>query len=202
MKVISYYTPLYSEEAAALIKSMEKLGFKDYHVELRPQRGNWVQNTQVKAHFILEQLLINDAVIWTDADSRMRQLPELFDTIDSDVGLFFMKDPTFTLPQHSILHKCDDVVLNGYLQSGTMFFRRSERTIALLEKWIELNEADPTQWDQWTLQYACNKTSTLTVHRLPPECVWINGVSMAMFGSRKPIFEHMQASRRYKKLLG
>lgn len=202
MKVVSYYTPLYSEEAAGLIKSMEKLGFKDYTVEQRPQRGNWVQNTQVKAHYILEKLLENESVIWTDADSRMRQLPDLFRTIDSDVGLFYMKDPSFTLPSHSMLHSCDDVQLNGFLQTGTMFFRRNERTIALLERWISLNQADSSQWDQWTLQYACNQTSNLTVHRLPPECVWIDGISMAMFGPRKPVFEHLQASRRYKKMLG
>lgn len=202
MKVISYYTPLYAMEAAELIKSMEKLGFKDYIVEQRPQIGTWAQNTQAKASFILEQLQQHDTVLWTDADSRMRQLPDLIRTIDSDVALFYLRDPTFNLPEHSILATCDDVALNGFLQTGTMMFRRSERTLRLLDDWISQNKQDPTQWDQWTLQYILNQTSDITVYKLPPEYCWIQGVSMAMFGNRKPVFEHLQASRRYKKLLG
>ena len=47
------------------------------------------KNTQIKAPFILEKLKQNDAVVWTDADSRIRQYPAFFDTIETDVAFFF-----------------------------------------------------------------------------------------------------------------
>ncbi len=202
MKFVSYYTPLYSMEAEGLIRSFEKLGIKNYQVEQRPQAGGWARNTQVKASFIYEKLQENDAVVWTDADSRVRQIPTLFDTIDSDVGFFYLPPSSFVLPDHSILHRCDDWQLNGYLQSGTMYFRKNERTLKLLELWMNMNDKDFQQWDQWTLQYATTLVHNLTVHKLPSEYVWVDGTNQQFFGNRRPVIEHLQASRKYKKMLG
>ena len=203
MKFVSYYTDLYAGDAEQLIKSLARQGIQDFKVERRPQLGSWERNTQYKASFILEKLLEGDPVVWTDADSRIRQYPTLFDTMDSDVGFFYLtKDqvPDFELPKNSILSQ-ESINRDGYLQSGTMFFNYTPKTIELLKMWISINEQDTVQWDQWTLQTAAQQIPGLTISKLPPEYVWIDGVSVEIFGSRKPVIEHLQASRKYKEKL-
>lgn len=204
MKVVSYYTDLYAWDAEQLLKSLARSGVDNYAVERRPQLGSWARNTQYKAHFILEKLLEGDSVVWTDADSRIKQYPSLFDTLSCDVAFFFLtKDqaPEFQLPHDSILTP-ELIERDGYLQSGTMLFNNTPNSIALVEKWISLNEQDHVQWDQWTLQTAIEYIPGLIVEKLPPEYNWIDGISPGIFGSRKPVIEHLQASRKFKKVLG
>jgi len=195
MKIISFYTGHYQWDAEQLTKSMVKLGITSFEVEYKDQIGAWEQNTQMKAPFILEKLKQNDAVVWTDADSRVRQIPSFFDTVDTDIAVFYLPKEyvgAFTLPEHSIIKDVE-----YYLQSGTMYFKNNERVIKLLEHWIELNKQDSRQWDQWTLQKAI-LDSKVSVTQLPPEYVWIDSISAPLYGQRKPVFEHTQASRRFK----
>lgn len=203
MKFVSYYTDLYAWDAEQLLKSLARQGIQDFKVERRPQLGSWERNTQYKAPFILEKLLEGGPVVWTDADSRILQYPVLFDSMDCDVAFFyFSKDqvPEFQLPANSILSR-ESVDRDGYLQSGTMFFNHTPNTFELLKKWISNNEQDHVQWDQWTLQAATEQIPGLRIGKLPPEYVWIDGVSSSIFGSRKPVIEHLQASRKYKDKL-
>lgn len=194
-KIISFYTGHYQWDAEQLIKSMNKLDIKNYDVEYRDRVGNWEANTQMKAPFILEKLKQNDAVVWTDADSRIRQKPTFFDTIDTDIGIFYLPKELsgeFKLPEHSVIQDVD-----YYLQSGTMYFKNNYRVIKLIERWIELNDQDKRQWDQWTLQKAIVE-SEVTITQLPPEYVWMDGVVSPVYSERKPVIEHTQASRRFK----
>lgn len=195
MKFISFYTGHYQWDAEQLIKSMNKLRITNYDVEYRDRVGSWEANTQIKAPFILEKLKENDSVVWTDADSRLRQIPSFFDTITTDVGMFFLPKELaggFTLPKHSILQNVD-----SYLQSGTMYFKNNDKVIKLLERWIELNSQDSQQWDQWTLQVALDE-SDITITQLPPEYVWMDGVVASAYHNKSPVIEHTQASRRFK----
>lgn len=203
MKFVTFYTGHYIWDAEQLVKSFTKLKMTNFIAEEKPRLGSWEHNTQYKAPFILEKLSQNDAVVWTDADSRIRQVPTLFDTLDCDVAFFhFKKNETqgFILPKHSILSQ-ELIDRDGYLQSGTMYFNNTPRTIALLNKWIELNEQDNTQWDQWTLQMAASEIEGLVVQTLPPEYVWVDGNSNEVFGNRRPVIEHLQASRRFKSII-
>ena len=199
MKFVSYYTDLYSLEAEGLIKTLKQFSL-NYAVHNRPQLGSWERNTQYKAPFILEMLSENDSIIWTDADSRIRQYPELFNLLDCDVAFFFFHDHTWKLPPQS---KLDQSIADkdGYLQSGTMYFKNTPATISLVKRWIELNEEDHTQWDQWNIQRALYEAKDLRVDILPPEYVWIESVSPSYFPNKKPVIEHLQASRKYKKRL-
>lgn len=199
MKFVSYYTDLYSLEAEGLIKTLKQFSL-NYAVHNRPQLGSWERNTQYKAPFILEMLSENDSIIWTDADSRIRQYPELFNLLDCDVAFFFFHDHTWKLPPQS---KLDQAIADkdGYLQSGTMYFKNTPATISLVKRWIELNEEDHTQWDQWNIQRALYESKDLRVDILPPEYVWIDNVSHTHFPNKKPIIEHLQASRKYKTRL-
>lgn len=194
-KIISFYTGHYEWDAEQLKKSMNKLGIKNYDVEYRDRVGDWEANTQMKAPFILEKLKENDAVVWTDADSRVRQIPSFFDTITTDIGVFYLPKELaggFVPPDHSIIKDVE-----YYLQSGTMFFKNNEKVIKLLERWIELNKQDSRQWDQWTLQVAILE-SDVTVTQLPPEYVWMDGVVSPVYENRGPVIEHTQASRRFR----
>jgi len=199
MKFVSYYTDLYALEAEELIKTLDHFKLS-YEVDNRPQLGSWERNTQYKAPFILEKLKQNHSVIWTDADSRIRQYPELFETLDCDVAFFFFYDHTWKLPPQS---KLDQSIpdMEGYLQSGTMYFKNTPNTIKLVEEWVRLNEEDHTQWDQWNIQRALTHIKHLKIDILPPEYVWIEGVSAEFFPNKKPVIEHHQASRKYKKRL-
>lgn len=204
MKIISYYTSLYQWDAQQLIQSLRRCGIEHFNVEERPQLGSWARNTQYKAPFILEQLSAGDPVVWTDADSRIRQVPTLFDTlVECDVAFFYLKQsdtPEFSPPANCKLPR-DQIAREGYLQSGTMLFNHTPRTIELINRWISLNEEDHEQWDQWNLQLATADIEDLKIATLPPEYVWIQGVSSNIFGARPPVIEHLQASRKYKKRL-
>lgn len=194
MKFISFYTEDYTQDAEFLKKSLENYGIDSSNVEYRERVGLWEANTQMKAEFILEKLRENDAVVWTDADSRILQNPSFFDTITTDVGLFFLPielSDGFVPPEYSILKNPD-----SYLQSGTMYFKNNERVIKLLEDWIELNKRDSQQWDQWTLQVIL-QNSDVTITQLPPEYVWTWFVAK-FYPNREPVIKHTQASERSK----
>jgi mannosyltransferase OCH1-like enzyme len=196
-KFISFYTEDYTEHAEFLKKSLEYHGLDTSNVEYRERAGTWEANTQIKATFILEKLLESDSVIWTDADSRVLQTPSFFDDIDTDVALFFLPKELsrdFVLPAHSILKNVD-----SYLQSGTMYFKNNDRVIDLLERWIELNQQDPMQWDQWTLQVAL-QNSDVTITELPPEYIWAFFIA-EVYPGRIPVIEHYQASKKNESIV-
>lgn len=202
MKIISFYTSHYEVDAKELIKTIEQFDIP-YEVEYRKRIGSWAANTQIKAPFILEKLKQNESVVWTDADSRIMKYPTLFDNIDTDVGLFFLpreKSGRFTLPPGCVLDN-SIVDQNGFLQSGTMYFKNTPRTIELLEMWVETNNNDNQQWDQWTLQACLSKIDGLTITKLPPEYVWIDSISINEYGNLSPVVYHTQASRRFKKVI-
>jgi hypothetical protein len=182
LRIVSYYTALYSEVAKNLVKSLNKFPEIDYTVEERPESGNWEKNTHYKAVFIHEKLLGEQSVIWTDADSIIKQYPSLFDEIDCDVAFHWFKGEE--------------------LISGTMYFKNTEKTFELLESWIHLNKQFPENWDQVNLQNALNGTRDIKVVSLPPEYNFITDLSREYYGNDvRPVFEHFQASRVYKKRL-
>jgi hypothetical protein len=195
IKFISFYTETYEQDARQLKNSLTKFGIDDSDINYREQVGSWAANTQMKAQFILEKLRENDAVVWTDADSQILQTPSFFDTISTDVGLFFIPQELalgWQPPEYSILQNTD-----RYLQSGTMYFKNNARVIRLLEAWIALNKKDSRQWDQWTLQLVL-QNSDVSITQLPPEYVWAPYVSK-VYSPRDPVIEHGQASLRIKQ---
>ena len=194
IKFISFYTANYEQDAKQLKNSLVKLGIDDSNVDYRERVGLWAANTQMKAKFILEKLRKYDAVIWTDADSVVLQKPSFFDTITTDVGLFFIPQELVTdwdVPKHCIIKNVD-----SYLQSGTMYFKNNNRVIKLLESWIKLNEKDSKQWDQWTLQVAL-QNSDVTVTQLPPEYVGAPFI-LQKYSIEHPVILHTMASERNK----
>ena len=180
MIIISYYTALYQFEAENLERSLTKfLPDISFVIEEKPESGNWEKNTQYKAVFIKEKL--TQRLAWTDADSELKQYPKLFDEIDCDVAFHWFKDEE--------------------LMSGTMYWNNTPKAHELLDSWIRLNKLFPNNWDQVNLQNALNGMQDIKVYRLPPEYNFITDLSREYYGNLNPVFEHYQASRKYKKRL-
>ena len=122
MKFISYYTPNYKEQVDRLRNSLNELQLP-YCIEDIPNLGSWDKNTHHKPEFILKHLMNSDAVVWTDADSVVRENPILFESLDCDVAFHRFKGKE--------------------LLSGTVYFKNSSKTIALILKWMEINKKKP-----------------------------------------------------------
>lgn len=174
MKFISYYTPNYQKQADRLRESLNGLGLP-YTIEAIDNLGSWDKNTHYKPEFILKHLIGTDAVIWTDADSIIRENPILFDSLDCDIAFHRFKDKE--------------------LLSGTVYFKNTVATISLLLSWIEINRENPEIFDQKNLDTAIKLTSDLNISELPPEYCFIFDLSRDYYGGRKPVIEHFQASR-------
>lgn len=174
MKFISYYTPNYTEQADRLRNSLNEFQLP-YCIEEMPNLGSWDKNTHYKPEFILKHIVSNDAVVWTDADSVVRENPILFDNLDCDIAVHRFKGKE--------------------LLSGTVYFRNTEPTIRLLMRWIAINQENPKIFDQKNLDQAISEIKDLKVIELPPEYCFIFDLSRDYYGGRKPIIEHFQASR-------
>jgi hypothetical protein len=176
MKIVSYYTPLYQTVVKNLIKSLEKFNLPHYVKDLEEQ-GSWDKNTHYKPIFLLEQIVNEDAVVWTDADSVIKQEPKLFHELDCDVA--FNR-------------------FNGELLSGTVYFKNTPATINLLKTWIKINEMNPQIWDQRNLDTAISQCE-LTIGELPPEYCCIYDLTRQKYPNISPVIEHFQASRTYNR---
>ena len=180
MIIVCYYTALYQFEAERLEKSLLNfLPDVSSIIEERQESGNWEMNTHYKAVFIKEKL--TQPIIWTDADSQIKRYPALFDVIECDVAFHWFKDEE--------------------LISGTMYWNNTPKAHELLDSWIRLNKMFPQNWDQVNLQNALNGIQDINVYKLPPEYNFITDLSREHYGNLNPVFEHFQASRKYKKRL-
>ena len=186
MKIVSYYTPLYEEEAQTLIKSLEKFKLK-YSVEKLPCLGSWAANCRQKIPYILKHLK-EGPIFWTDADSVIQQYPSLIFDLDCDMALHNFKDKEY--------------------QGGTMYFNNTVKTISFVKRWIEYLNSDQylkspgRKGDQSALNDLLNKPNDLIIKPLPPEYCFIFDLSKQYYGNFNPVIEHFQASRKFKTIVG
>lgn len=174
----TYDTP-YEEESKGLELTAQEYGIKVIRKGYQ-NRGSWVENCAIKPQFILDTLETQKLnVLYLDADARIRQDPILIDQLDCDVA-------------YHLRRGCE-------LLSGTLFFKQSAAAKALLTRWLTLQSKKPYDWDQRVLQQIIDQHGqNATIANLPPAYCQIFD-SMKHHG--EPVIEHMQASRRYKKLV-
>ena len=177
MKFISYYTPNYKEEADRLKNSLDELQLP-YSIEGIDDLGSWDKNTHHKAIFILNHLISTDAVVWTDADSVVRENPILFDSLDCDIAFHRFKGKE--------------------LLSGTIYFKNTIPTVTLLLKWMEINHSNPEIFDQKNLDEALSRVDGLKIIELPAEYCFIFDLSRDYYIGKTPIIEHFQSSRKHR----
>jgi len=183
---IGFYTEGtgYEDEAKELIKTLIDFNL-EYEIEAIPNRGDWQKNTQHKAVFIREKMdqHPNQALVWVDADARIRQYPSLFceiaETNQCDIAVHYHKE--------------------AELLSGTMYIAPTPAARRTVDLWIERNAKYPGVWDQKNLQWVMEETNEARLMRLPAEYCFIFDLSKKYYPGTLPIIEHMQASRRLKK---
>lgn len=173
---VSFYTDAYAAHAAGLVASLAAHGLP-YDVRSVASSGSWLANVNGKPGFILWMMREHPGrpLVWLDADARVRQRPDLFDTLDCDFAAHFR-------------HGTE-------LLSGTMYFAPTPAARALCEAWRDRCAAHPDRWDQVTLADVIERSVPgLRVAKLPAAYTRI-------FDSPKmgvAVVEHLQASRQLR----
>lgn len=185
--VVSYYTKgtPYQKEAVKLENSLMKHGVP-YHIAAVPNRGSWQKNTHFKAIFIKNMLkeFIGVNIVFTDADSIFYSYPKLFEDLDCDISIHF----------RNWEYGRDELL------SGTIYLANNEKVRQLIDDWIRINKKNPAVWDQRNLQRAVNRRKhILSLLYLPMEYCCIFDDEKRKFC--KPVIEHFQKSREYRRAI-
>jgi len=133
--VVAYYTDdqIYRAHAQRLLCSCTGLGIPA-DVVCVDSLGNWDRNTHYKPTFIRRMMdkYSDKNIVYTDADSEFLRYPQLFDTLDCNVGACVI--------DHSLYRQGRR---NRPLEmtTGTMFFNNSAASKAVVDRWTETCKA-------------------------------------------------------------
>jgi len=199
MRVIAYYTTgtPYADEVDAFAESCREYLPPSWPVSIVPinSRGTWRKNTAAKPEILLQTIEAcrgDDRFLYLDIDARVRR----------PIGPFFDGQPD--AGKHYVAPIRADMA-TGFrgdeLLSGTIYFERNARTLAVMERWRQLCHDEYKTWDQRHLAQAVAEADSLRFARLPVELCFIFDISRRENPGIEPAIEHLQASRRYKKLI-
>lgn len=195
MIFISYYTTGVYEQVMNqyLLPSLQKWKLKYDVAEVR-DLGSWQKNTGFKSKYIRAMLLeYKEDVCFLDADATIEDYPEMLFHIpdDFDIAIHLLDWQLFWR------NKPDQD--QRELLSGTMVVKYNERTLKLLDKWIQQVEIQSSVKEQKVLEGIVLNNARYNVFDLPPAYCAIkkfDGTIPEYIG--KPIIIHHQASRKYK----
>lgn len=180
---ISCYTDVYEEEAKGLIETLKQFDLP-HKVERKESLGSWDLNTKLKANFVQETLNEqDDAVVWLDADARVKQNPVLFNEIQEDFACHIRRGVE--------------------LLSGTLYFANNDRCKDLVTEWIKINNQRKKAFDQQNLHSIIKRylpQKLITLKELPPTYCLFDLIIKFEKVMEAPVIWHRQASRRLKKL--
>lgn len=189
IKICAYYTPSYLDEILGLRATASELNLRVH--ELPVHEMTWAQAVMMKPQFILDRLeSIEDAydgLLYTDADSRFRKVP--------DWGRF--KGIDFACHIFRRSRVCEPEML-----TGTMYFGRGQSVLPFIREWIELTEqfAAADTPEQKSLAIAFGRWKhRLIFSDIGCENVFITDDFRVIYPGVSPVIEHMQASRTRRK---
>lgn len=190
--IVAYYTigTGYESEVKKLQASLDKLGLS-YDIVGVPNLGSWQKNTRYKAKFLLEMLdkWSGYNLLYVDSDAIVHTKPILVDELTSDIAVRWQD---FRWRKNECL-------------SGTIFIKNNQNTRELCKLWYTSNQGgDQNNLEQWNLGEIISKLSQqqkITFSNLPPEYTFIFDSMKALYPNVKPVIEHFQASRKYKKTI-
>lgn len=164
----------YSHHADELERTIAFVGRKAFVRKIIPSKQGWISTCMQMPHFMFERLCSSkEDIVFLDADARIRQYPELFDTIEEDIA-FHTKDGVEPL-------------------CGTMYFKNNERVYKFFDRWLEVQkEMYPNHLAAQVAMARVAEEGIVSIYNLPPSYTQIFD-SMAHHGA--PVIEHMQASR-------
>ena len=148
---VSYYTDngIYPQLIKDLEKSLQRHSLK-YTLSLEENKGSWVKNCATKSHFIkkmLEARKANDCVVWIDSDAQVVKYPDLLLLGEQEFMIRGEPGGKSKVPAGR-----ERIHLPNNWPSNIL--RVCDNSIRLCDRWIELQQQNPTHWDQWTLQQA------------------------------------------------
>ena len=159
---VSFYTNtgIYPKLIKNLEKSLEKYSL-NYVIQLQEDMGSWVKNCAIKAQFMKTMLLQtpkNECIVWIDSDAEIVKYPDLFLLGDQEFMIRGEPGGKSKIPagreRIHLPNNWPQTVTPCWFNSGTIFMRVCENSIKLCDRWIQLKNEKPTDWDQWTLQQA------------------------------------------------
>jgi len=166
-----------------------------HDIEIVNDLGNWDANTHIKAKFLKQMLIKHKCpIVFIDADGVIMQEPQLFNTLNCDIGLH-------KLDWYFHWHKQRNNPKREYL-SGTLYLNYNDKVLEFLDKWILANNNHPEIIEQSLMQIELDK-SGLDVYDLPPAYCAIIGFDGSIprfyLGGKEPVVLHYQVSRVYKR---
>ena len=178
--IVGYYTKGYTDTAMEMIDNLTKMNIK-HDICSVDDLGNWDKNTKFKPIFIKSMLeKHNKPVVYLDVDARIYRFPEIFNTINEDIGIHWIKRKSG----------------RKEFLSGTVYFNNTLGARKLLDKWEEDCLVPNEQNDQNILGNII-ATEDIGFYELPMEyCMVYNHPSHRK--CKDPLIVHYQASRRLK----
>lgn len=188
----SFFTDAYTEDAQALARTLNDFNL-EFEISFYRGGGGWIGNCGYKPLFILSALERHrknyDAIVWLDADARVRKYPRLF----------FEYCGHFDYAAHWNMKRGRELL------SGTLYFATTDPSIELVMRWADQQGNNRSGWDQRNLQTVIKdsrsgmpKKYPLCGTDLPPEYCAIFDAEMCK--PQDVVIEHLQASRRLKSI--
>jgi len=180
-QIVSGYTKNtpYEKEVQNLKTSLDKFGFSCEHIVGFENLGTWEKNCQQKALILKSKLQeLKTPIVWLDADAVLKKNPVLFYEIEKDIAFCYYR-----------------IAGKDELLSGTIFLKPSEISFKILDEWIKLNNQNPKEWDQRTLQKII-KNFKIDYYNLPPSYCKIDYIKCDEI-----VIGQNQSSRRFKSII-
>jgi len=190
--VVSFFTPqkIYRDFAAELKIACDAVGLDHFVVEAE-DRGSWVANCARKGTFCLEMMhLLERPILWIDADGKPKRSPDLLVDTDVDFAVYAFDGPRRRrLPGGSGEYAelpADWPDPARWMNSGTVYFGHTSKSLELLERWAELCLERPSSWDQHLLQEAWCEVK--------PDTLWLPRSYCDIGGKKGAVIAHDLAS--------
>jgi len=180
---VSFYTPDYEDCAIDLMMSLETFGLSS-DVQAFKDLGTWLKNCAAKPKYIWQMMSKHEGhpIVWIDADAVVRRRPELFDSMEADLGVVRYEWPAPKRVE---------------ILSGTVYVANNIKAHRLVDAWIEECADKPDIWDQKCLENAMERIEEkVKVTYLPISYAFISDTHRKKFPGVEPVIEHFQRSRR------
>jgi len=189
MKIISGFYNKNNKEynlyLSNLQKSAQKLGMevKIYSDEIKYEKGNdyWTKCVKSKPVFVLNALNeLNEGVMWVDADCLFIKKIDLDEVMkDCDIALT-LRDIESRYKNVEQRIGTNSAVIDGYLNTGVMFFNCNDKVKEFLKKVIDLCSA--CRWEQDAFNKRILKYSKMEKY---DEIIDVNGCKIKILNCRE-----------------
>ena len=189
---VAFYTrnTPYEKEIEKLIESLEKFNL-EYIIKDYESRKDWLKNIHYKPECILDVMndFPNKNIVYTDADSVIKQIPKLFFNTKADIMAHIREN-----------RRNDKLFINGEILSGTLYFANNERAIRFVKEWVIASNKNIGEiTEQHLLQMMFNNERHIKLgiefEPLPAEYCCIP----VLMNNIVPVIEHHQLSRTTRK---